>query len=460
MFRVLIADDENSVVRSLVELIHWGELGLEVAAKVSNGYDALDVVKKSDIDIAILDIRMPGINGLELCEQLKREKERIQLIIISGYAEFAYAEKAIQYGVLGYCLKPLDYGQITRVLKRAVHNLEKNSHMAIHENLLEVLESRDEDRINEALRNMGFHRDAYFVAVSLGEKKLPDLANRSVVINLGRKQWGYLMEHNRVEQRKTQLMAHENWKGIGYFPEPVATGKLYGALEECLSRAYHYFVVDERCICGEIDETRANKWLDEMHKEMKEGHWEHITELLQKIEKEGITDFTARNSMKLCNMLFSDPQLRENGTESYIYSVKQLVTEYGTLRNMLRKLLEFAQESRRNAMAENKFSNVTFLRLIQYVDENYRDDISLSTVAEALYMSPNYVSKLFKKGIGVTFVHYVTQKRIEDAKELLVSTSRPLTDIAVDVGFNDYFHFIKTFKKLTGLTPGQYRNQN
>ncbi len=75
-------------------------------------------------------------------------------------------------------------------------------------------------------------------------------------------------------------------------------------------------------------------------------------------------------------------------------------------------------------------------------------------------MNSNYISQLFKKETGITFVHYITQKRIEDAKELLTSTKKPLTDIALEVGFNDTFHFIKTFKRYVGMTPGQYRANN
>lgn len=75
-------------------------------------------------------------------------------------------------------------------------------------------------------------------------------------------------------------------------------------------------------------------------------------------------------------------------------------------------------------------------------------------------MNANYVSRLFKKETGTTFAYYITQKRIEDAKELLTTTKKPLTDIAMEVGFNDTFHFIKTFKKFMGMTPGQYRTDN
>ena len=95
MFRVLIADDENSVIQSLVGSVPWVELGLVVAATASDGREALRLAQKEQVDVAIIDIRIPGINGLELCEQLRRRNEKMQLIIASGYAEFAYAEKAI-----------------------------------------------------------------------------------------------------------------------------------------------------------------------------------------------------------------------------------------------------------------------------------------------------------------------------------------------------------------------------
>ena len=104
MYRVLIADDEPSVTESLEKYIEWKELGLEVAGIVENGREVLDFLEQNRIDIVILDIRMPGLTGLEVCEHIHNIYEKLQIIIISGYAEFSYAERAISYGVLGYCL--------------------------------------------------------------------------------------------------------------------------------------------------------------------------------------------------------------------------------------------------------------------------------------------------------------------------------------------------------------------
>ena len=125
MLRVLIADDEPSVVESLKASIDWEKYDLQVAAVAHNGKEAKEILETTPIDIAILDIRMPGYSGLELCRWLHERNSEIQMIVISGYAEFSYAQKALRYGVAGYCLKPVEYAELTFLLLKAVGALEK-----------------------------------------------------------------------------------------------------------------------------------------------------------------------------------------------------------------------------------------------------------------------------------------------------------------------------------------------
>ena len=107
MFRVIIADDENRIVKMLAASIPWTKLGLSIASFASDGMEALRLAEEKKADIIITDIRMPGLNGLELCEKLHEANPNIQIILISGYADFSYAQRAIQLGVLGYCLDQL-----------------------------------------------------------------------------------------------------------------------------------------------------------------------------------------------------------------------------------------------------------------------------------------------------------------------------------------------------------------
>ena len=126
---------------------------------------------------------------------------------------------------------------------------------------------------------------------------------------------------------------------------------------------------------------------------------------------------------------------------------------------MIERLKEEINRARNADNTEQDFSNNAFMKLMEYIGENYKKEISLSSAGEALHMNPSYVSQLFKKEAGITFIHYITQLRIDDAIILLTTTKMPVIDIALEVGFNDYFYFLKTFKRFTGKTPSQYREE-
>ena len=95
--------------------------------------------------------------------------------------------------------------------------------------------------------------------------------------------------------------------------------------------------------------------------------------------------------------------------------------------------------------------------ITRYLREHLAEEISLSVLAERFYLNPQYISQLFKNEIGVNFLAYLTGIRMEKAKELLLSTSLSITDVAQQSGYGDYRVFTKVFKKSEGITPSQYR---
>lgn len=112
----LVVEDEEYVRKGIIYKIDWERLGLHLAAEEENGIDALKTIERGDISIVITDIRMPGMNGLELIEKVKDMDENIKFIIISGYGEFEYAKKALSYNVSDYILKPVKGAQLERTL--------------------------------------------------------------------------------------------------------------------------------------------------------------------------------------------------------------------------------------------------------------------------------------------------------------------------------------------------------
>lgn len=460
MIQVLIADDEPFVLSSLREGIAWEKLGLHVAACVSNGREALEAISGMQIHIAILDIRMPGMNGLELCEILRRRQENIQLILISGYAEFSYAERAIGYGVLGYCLKPLEYEKVTRLLRKAVKNLTTVHHgPGPEDELMDALENGETQEVAGILANMGFHAGDFYVAVTIGEERLFFAQGEGIRMQLGRGQFGYLFLHPLKETEIEAYLSRTENQGLGYSGRPVGAHELSAMLDACMVQACQFFVEPENRTFHIVDEQDAARLLDGIAQNMERNRWEMVCDQLTAAD-EIRESFTVRSATRLCNMIHTSSLFREEETDYYIYNLKQLIADYGTFSNMIKRLREEIAAIRGTAYQEQSFSNTAFMKLMIYIRENYKNEISLASAGAAVHMSPNYISQLFKKEAGVTFIHYITQLRMEDAVRLLATTQMPVFDIAMEVGFNDYFYFLKIFKKYTGKTPNQYRNEN
>lgn len=116
--KVLIVDDEFHIAMLIKKLIQWDSLGMECLNVVSNGEEAYNIVINAIPDIVITDIRMPKINGLDLISMTKNMNDKIKFIVISGYKEFDYAHKALQYGVNDYLLKPVSGEELNKVLEK------------------------------------------------------------------------------------------------------------------------------------------------------------------------------------------------------------------------------------------------------------------------------------------------------------------------------------------------------
>lgn len=460
MYRVLIADDEPSVVKSLNISIDWGKLGLDVAACVSSGQEVLAFVKEEKIDIAILDIRMPGMNGLELCEYLKKQDENLQVIFISGYAEFSYAQKAINYGALGYCLKPLEYDQLTRLLLKACKQLDKENGFFTAAELLDAIDSGKSQEVSRILSQMGFQEEVCFAAVTAGESRIELRKEEGIVVELGRGQYGYILHEPLSESKIRQYLDMGRNTSIGYKKHTVAIAELKRALADCSAYAYQFFVEADHRVCCGTDNQHSERLLMQVTKNVEQNRWGEVCDQLALIEEKYCRFFNIRSATRLCNIIHTGSLFREETNDYYIYEQKQLVSEYGSFSEMLKRLQKEIQEAGEMQEGSMTFSNTAFMKLMRYIGENYRSEISLTSAGDALHMSPNYVSQLFKKETGTTFVHYITQLRVEEAMKLLTTTKRAVTEIAAEAGFHDYFYFLKTFKKITGKTPSQYREEN
>ncbi|MBD5472917.1 MAG: response regulator [Lachnospiraceae bacterium] len=174
MWKVIIADDEKLICRLVEALVDWEGLGLEIVGKAVNGLEALELVKDKQPNILITDIRMPGCDGLELIRQARELCSDIEIVIISGYAHFEYAQTAIAYGVGNYILKPIKQDELNETLQKIVSRLKDNHKSSLdkendHQNsrndlkrlreglIKDVLDESREFTVSELKQNYHFH---------------------------------------------------------------------------------------------------------------------------------------------------------------------------------------------------------------------------------------------------------------------------------------------------------------
>lgn len=133
--KLLIADDEYFIRQRIKKIIPWEKLNLTFAGEAENGQQVIDHLEKEPVDLLLLDIKMPQMNGIETARYIKEHFPSVHMLILSGYNDFEYARTAIRYGVKEYLLKPVAAEELERALSeciQAIHFEEQTRHTLKH----------------------------------------------------------------------------------------------------------------------------------------------------------------------------------------------------------------------------------------------------------------------------------------------------------------------------------------
>ncbi|UVI29727.1 response regulator transcription factor [Paenibacillus spongiae] len=345
MFTIITVDDEKMIKRSLRVMIEAANPDFQIAGEAKNGQEALELIHADPPHLLITDICMPVMDGLELIAEVKRAYSDMEIIVISGYSEFNYAQQAIRYNVTDYLLKPIHPDEFKQLLQRIYERHINN-------------EQRQTDR-REQMWKLVDNGDQIVSAIwTLQESSL----------------------RGKLESMGAELMQ----QGV----EAGLVREIYRDLLEYVSRQ-----LEERsgrpfplsCACERSPSQPPEEWHKQFHDE--------------------------------CMSMFSETAQLRN---------------WGHSRQMK--------------------------KTIDYIDGNFSNsELSLLNAAEHARMSPAYFSRVFKEETGTNFMKYLTALRIGHAKELLVRPEHKVGDVAMLVGYTNYHHFAKAFKKFTGITPTEFR---
>lgn len=455
MLSVLLVDDEVRTLHHLKTAVPWEHLGMEVVGTAPNGIDALAFIEKHPVDLLITDIRMPGMDGLELCSAVRKRHRDMLIILLTGYADFEYARRGIELQVTDFCLKPIDTEKLTATLRRAVR--QGYGRASTHsDTLLDLIEEGDIPRIQRAFRELGFKGDKVYLAGSIGVHNIEQDIGAQFSCKVGRHKYVYFASQAFLAEEAEKLIASSDRRaGIGLYPEAVSHEHLARAISDVLVMTYQYFINGEPTLCLElVDGPKTQKLFRDLNE--KGQNPAHLKSWLHEL---AISDcsklFNIRTAFRFLNQVLMTPAM-QGYSEGYFDSYEQLVADYLCLADLLEELSAGVYTHRIPPLDASFEGPDSFLAIMNYLNTHYEQPITLKSVAEDLHLNASYVSQLIKSETGLTYTQYITELRIGKAKELLTHTKLSLAEISEAVGFNDYFYFIKKFKREVGVTPGKY----
>lgn len=463
MYKVILIDDEQWIIKSLKKSIPWNQYGFEICATATDGKIALEKINELHPDVIFTDIKMPHMNGLELIAKAKHIHPDLLSVIISGYAEFEFAKTAIQHKVDGYCIKPIEEEEIIEHLKNfrtKLDNLKRNRNNL---DLLSCIESNDKNIFKKLFpyeRNIN-------IVVSIGDKitYLEDKP-QTLYCNISLNKWLYFLpEFINVGQIKGNL--NENIKGVGIFKINLQTDDLAKSIDEANIRAHQYFFNKENLVFADnYDKNKIktyNHLLNEIVAQVKKKDITALNRLFDEIKSvlNSINIAELKKSYNILNTLKFLNIPRGSSEEDEIW-IDQDTVILNNWNNAEEYFAYFCNEIKillniRNEDTQVYSGNKLISDIINYIKDNYKENITLYNLSEKFNINQSYLSQLFKNETGINFINYLTNYRISKARLLLLETDMYINDIAQEVGYDDYLYFRKVFKKVNNVTPTEYR---
>lgn len=407
--KVVIADDEIRICQLIQALVNWEEMGMEIAGTANNGIDACEVIEKVCPDILITDIRMPGCSGLELIEKIKKTKPELEIIIISGYAHFEYAQQAIRYGVGYYLLKPINKVELMGILEKLKNKIGER---------IDSEQNRQELLRQAQLQKSIFEPVSFSMSVGM-----PVTDTRKL---------------GESVQEALKLIPERMVKGSGRLLENL--GEPSSLKEENLLEKYLREITIAVEVMSAEQADAAVIYLQNETRKIKNIHGYELLELIG-----AAADLFAacvQMQERSRNLELFKKQCREcTGTEKL----------FGCLLDFQRRfIMEMAQKHENDTVRPVRKAK-------EYIQSHYSEPLTLEGISEMVGLSTAYFSALFKKTEGEGFAKYLINVRIEQAKVLLRETNLPVTEICRRVGYNDLRHFTHTFERATEVKPSVYR---
>jgi two-component system, response regulator YesN len=505
VLKILIADDEENIRKGLKAAVYWEQYGYEICGEAENGIEALEMACELRPDLIIVDIRMPGMDGLQMVRKFREMDGNSRIIILSGYSEFQYAKQSIELGVEVYLLKPIDEVELTAQIVRIGNSI--------------MGEKRQKDVFNDSLaaaRNGlvvklvadQFSEDILYKANDIFCMNLPwktyqvmlvDISNTGfrdwdmknefkgeIVQFVEKNNYGYVFNNDGIMGVLLKdVCFDDNTRQLEYLYklllEKQKTDTLF-VIGPCsdnindIQLSYEYaermmknkFIWGSQRIIGykkDIVEGQCSKSSENDLEKITEGLYTAIdvnSKEYIKMELQGLCDNMMSKNLEeavikssfinICFDVFSKLKVKNENLVNL-----SLGNGIYLSRNIL-ELKAYAIErfsAISDELAKGK-SDGPMLKMMDYIRKNYNQQLKIENLAQMFGYNSIYLGQLFKNHTGMYFNSYLEKVRIDRARELLMQGLK-VYQVAEQIGFNNLDYFSSKFKKHTGASPSDYK---
>lgn len=505
MIKVLIVDDEQ-MERDGLEMILNRHFELEIS-QARNGRVAIEMCEHLKPDLIFMDIQMPGMSGLEVIEQLHPAYPATTFILVTAFAKFEYAQQAMKLGVHDYIVKPSKVSEIVKIVETVLDKIraekisseESKRYQSTIEKAMAVFETDVVtqllfDHVHEVHLNQlvdllhipitedkfvmnllipeeakGAYSAVKEVVRSTGSGWTGAMNGRQVPIIVFRNS-GESFRHQAITMAKRILSLknpdHDTWF--------IGIGDVYGEIErikqsyqESLIATRNYyqpvkyqFYSDMPALTLDFYSRSYKAYEQKFDELLRHKQWQLLTEevyeSIDQHERENRDIMQTQKQIAEILWLISSI-LSDMGVEvdMPVYTVQ--VNGYKQLRAETSYMIDRMKYAHQ-AHSQNTDGDM-IEQIKHYIIEHAHEDLSLEIISKEAGLSPIYVSKLFKEKLGINYITFLTECRLEKAKKLMRDSEKSMKEIAIEIGYHDPNYFSKVFKKAYHLSPTAYRSK-
>lgn len=510
MHNIAVIDDEAIARKYIISLLGENFIDNAHIIEAKNGRDALEKFKSFVPEIMLVDLRMPEMDGLTLVKCVQETiNPDVQAIIVSCYDDFCYSREAMHLNACDYILKPIKKNELLAAIERASNELERRTNeknarsrlaLMVEEKLLaDYLDNKISHTEIEPLL-LGCDGKAYMYQTMVirilhstyqktGDDYIRDRI-KSVFQNKALNTFTfYVVRKSRYLYVVLMKFTNQPWIGmlikqiIHSFAESglelsigVGSAKddyqglavsyseaLKSSMESMVAGANKGFLYDD---IKEYQYSSPEKTFIDCENQILDmvriGNYAYRPHLMNLFKADSYKTFYEWHNclyvfLTALQRLYYENNISRDLIEEYKYNIYS----YSTIAQIMEWVdnnIQFFISTITDRITNSSMEGLNLA--IEYIKNNYVEDISLEYASSVAHMNPTYFCEVFKKHTNRTFLEYLTELRIEKAKKLLTSTTLKIYEIAQQTGYNSPNYFTNIFKKYTGMEPKKYRKQH